>query len=241
MNRIEEIARIIEPRAFDNTETRNLNSASRRAAALEKARAIEALTSVSRNAVLENEDVIHRVAVAAAANWYLPVMEAVDYERQLLHWTALEPASKAVFTRLAKLLAAASLLRSPVEAKDNSLRGLIREIETVVHNHFASSIAHGPVQNLLDHLSAIARCHEINERSPVEDGWQKEFNEWRSSADEYYAAKSEYEKHIEHLRALTVSEREKSPNGTEYQSMLAAQARMIAKMHLLYSAVKNRV
>lgn len=63
---------------------------------------------------------------------------------------------------LRKAAAILAFLPQAAPERDNSLRGLIREIEALVHEHFASGPAHGPVQNLLDHLSAIARCHEIN-------------------------------------------------------------------------------
>jgi hypothetical protein len=73
--------------------------------------------------------------------------------------------------RGAKIALESAALSPPVaeagEGRDDTLRGLIREIDALVHGHFASSVAHGPVQNLLDHLSAIARCHEINAAAPV--------------------------------------------------------------------------
>jgi uncharacterized membrane-anchored protein YjiN (DUF445 family) len=42
------------------------------------------------------------------------------------------------------------------------LRDLIRQIDDVAHRHIAYSQAADAVRNLRDHLSAIARCEEIN-------------------------------------------------------------------------------
>lgn len=47
---------------------------------------------------------------------------------------------------------------------DHPLRDLARQIETLAKDHPAYCQAQPAVQNLIDHLCAMARCHEANEK-----------------------------------------------------------------------------
>lgn len=48
------------------------------------------------------------------------------------------------------------------------LRDLARKIETVAKDHPCYGQVHTPIQQVIDHISAIARCEEVNRASALE-------------------------------------------------------------------------